>query len=151
MSISEILEKILPWHNPKSRSEAKRRLKLVIAHDRAGLNPEAVEAMRREILEVVARYVEIDMEEMEFSLDSKQRMTSLTANLPIRRIKNVDRERQPLDIVADSVTILEEIETVEKPENSETIEVLETIEIIEKPEASAKTENVEKPEDSQEL
>ncbi|MGP0128385.1 MAG: cell division topological specificity factor MinE [cyanobacterium endosymbiont of Rhopalodia musculus] len=86
--IFDRLEKLFPWKSlPKSGEEAKRRLRVVIAHDRAGLSSEILESMRQEILEVVSRYVDIDPEEMEFVLESDQRITALIANLPIRRVR----------------------------------------------------------------
>lgn len=86
--LSEILERLFPWtNNTNSREEVKRRLKVVIAYDRAGLTPEMVKQMREEILAVVSRYVEINSEELELSIENSDRATALIANMPIKRVK----------------------------------------------------------------
>jgi cell division topological specificity factor len=84
MTVKDFIDKLL-GRQTSSASTAKQRLQLVLAHDRSDLNPELLAQMRREILEVVARYVEIDIEEGDVSLETEDRMTALVANLPIRR------------------------------------------------------------------
>ena len=86
MTLRDFVNKLL-GRQPASATTAKQRLQLVLAHDRSDLNPELLEQMRREILEVVSRYVEIDLEEGDVSLETEDRVTALVANLPIKRAR----------------------------------------------------------------
>lgn len=88
MSLRDVINKLL-GRQANSAGTARQRLQLVLAHDRSDLNPELLERMRREILEVVSRYVEIDLEEGDVSLATEDRVTALVANLPIRRTRPI--------------------------------------------------------------
>jgi|TARA_B000000475_G_C15591508_1_gene280862 cell division topological specificity factor len=84
MTLRDIINKLLR-RQPASASTARERLQLVLAHDRSDLSTELLDQMRKEILEVVAKYVEIDVNEGAVSLETEDRMTALVANLPIKR------------------------------------------------------------------
>tara|TARA_Y100001968_G_C19076726_1_gene581047 strand:+ start:200 stop:544 length:345 start_codon:yes stop_codon:yes gene_type:complete len=84
MTLRDIINKLLR-RQQSSASTARERLQLVLAHDRTDLSSDLLDQMRKEILEVVAKYVEIDMTEVAVSLETEDRMTALVANLPIKR------------------------------------------------------------------
>ena len=86
MTLLDLIDKLL-GRQQASATTAKHRLQLVLAHDRSDLNPELLQRMRKEILEVVSKYVELDLDGGDVTLETEDRSTALVANLPIRRGK----------------------------------------------------------------
>ncbi len=84
MTLRDLINKLI-GRQQASAAKARERLQLVLAHDRTDLSPDLLDQMREEILKVVAKYVEIDVEEGAVSLETEDRMTALVANLPIKR------------------------------------------------------------------
>jgi len=99
MTLIDFIQRLLGREKP-SGALARERLQLVLAHDRSDLNPELLEQMRREILEVVQKYVEIDLDSGDVSLETGDRVTALVANLPIRRARPLATTRPAGDAVA---------------------------------------------------
>jgi cell division topological specificity factor len=101
MTLLAFINRLLGRQKP-SATMARERLQLVLAHDRSDLNPELLDQMRREILEVVQRYVEIDIESGDVSLETEDRVTALVANLPIRRARPQPLPASPSTEAAES-------------------------------------------------
>lgn len=76
---------------PSPKDVAKDRLRLILIQDRGELAPETVEKIRKEILEVISKYVEIDATDMEFALTKTEASEgigpTLVANIPIKNIR----------------------------------------------------------------
>ena len=107
MIITEILESLYSGQKSNSRGQVKQRLKFILAHDRAALTPKMMEDLRREILEVVSRYVDLDEDGLDFTLESDNRMTALIANLPIRKVKNTIPEERSEEKAEEVESIIE--------------------------------------------
>ncbi len=69
---------------PKSASQAKERLKLVLIHDRTDLSPGMLEAMKDELISVISRYVEIDPQAVRIDMAQEGREQRLVADIPLR-------------------------------------------------------------------
>jgi len=68
-----------------SREEAKGRLHLVLAHDRSGLDGGKLQDLRTEIAQVLAKYVEIDVNSIEIEIERLNRtQTQLVVSSPLR-------------------------------------------------------------------
>lgn len=113
--ISTLLDRLFQRSNVPSGAKVKQRLKFILAHDRAAIEPQVFENMRNEIMRVVSKYVELDEGLLDIRLESDKRMTALIANLPIRMV----REELP-----DLVSLFDEpAEEVDSPNNSDALEM----------------------------
>jgi cell division topological specificity factor len=83
----------------ESSGIAKERLKLVLIHDRAGTSPSSnlIESLKKDIVAVIEKYFEVSEEDFDVEIKSSSdprggsSETRLTANIPIRKIRNIGR------------------------------------------------------------
>ena len=66
-----------------SSATAKERLRLVLMTDHLELAPEMIEQMKRELVEVISRHVEVDRERIDVTFERQDRTLALLANIPI--------------------------------------------------------------------
>ena len=83
-----LLDKFLGKDNKTAKTTARDRLQVVIMHDRAALPAPLLEQMRRDIMAVVSRYVEVDEDALDVNLERDEETVALVANIPIRRVKD---------------------------------------------------------------
>ena len=130
-----------------SKDKAKERLQLVLMQDRASVSPDFFEKMKKELIEVIKKYIEIDEELLEVQLtrgfeDDNGTGPALYANIPIKNIKPVAKvvvEKSDEEENKVGVTIEE---TKEKSNEEATKEKVESIDITETSKEEAK-ENVD--------
>lgn len=70
-----------------SSQTAKERLHLVLVHDRANLSPHLLEELKEDLIEVISKYMEFDVDSIQVNLDSDESTVALVANIPIREVK----------------------------------------------------------------
>jgi len=70
-----------------SKEQAKDRLRLVLVHDRSVIAPHTMEALRRELIDVISRYLEIDTEGVEVDLTNEESAVALVANIPVKSVR----------------------------------------------------------------
>ncbi|HLX25354.1 MAG TPA: cell division topological specificity factor MinE [Candidatus Cybelea sp.] len=66
-----------------SSTTAKERLRLVLMTDHLELAPEMIDAMKRDLVDVISRYVEVDREKIDVTFEQQDRALAMLANIPI--------------------------------------------------------------------
>ena len=81
------LTKFFGGGNEGSGQKAKDRLKIVLIHDRTDISPQLLDNLRDEMVDVLAKYMDIDTRKIEIALEHDDNAVALVANIPILRIK----------------------------------------------------------------
>ena len=68
---------------PPSADTAKQRLQLVIAHDKGSGGYEFLPLLQRELLEVIKKYVEIDVRKVKVDIERGDQMSILELNVEL--------------------------------------------------------------------
>lgn len=77
-----LLDYLLGQRKKKSAYLAKDRLQILLAHERSERNaPDYLPKMRKDILAVIAKYVDIDDEKLQISVDEANGFEVLELNL----------------------------------------------------------------------
>ncbi len=67
-----------------SSDVARQRMRLVLIQDRIDLSPEKMEQMKREIWEVVSRYMVVDEDFKEFEVRRLDELVMLVSNIEVK-------------------------------------------------------------------
>ncbi|MCE9664077.1 cell division topological specificity factor MinE [Halomonas sp. M5N1S17] len=80
------LLEFLKRERKKSASVAKERLQIIVAHQRSQRGqPDYMPMLERELLEVIRRYVQVDDDAINISLDSEDNCSVLELNVTLPR------------------------------------------------------------------
>ena len=70
-----------------SKDVAKDRLKLVLIHDRASLSPTMMENLRKDLVQVISKYLDFDENALDVQMAEQDNMTMLEVNIPVANVK----------------------------------------------------------------
>jgi cell division topological specificity factor len=68
---------------PPSSATAKERLRLVLLSDHLSLAPDVVEALKHDLIEVISRYLDVDVPHCDVSFEQREKEIAMLANIPI--------------------------------------------------------------------
>ncbi len=100
-----------------AKDVACNRLRVVLMQDRTNLTPELLQRMRRELVELLSKYVEMDKDALELNFDQEGDQMALMLSIPVIRAKDEAEIEEALKAEEKAETEAEEEETEE--ENSE--------------------------------
>ena len=99
-----------------AKDVACNRLRVVLMQDRTNLTPELLQRMRKELIELLSKYVEMDKDALELNLDQEDGQMALMLSIPVIRAKDEEEIEKAL---AEEKAKSEDNEESEKDSDSE--------------------------------
>lgn len=168
--LKEICNKVLSLFKQTEKEEenakdvACNRLRVVLMQDRTNLTPELLQRMRRELVELLSKYVEMDKDALELNFDQEGDQMALMLSIPVIRAKDEKEIEEALkaeDEAEESDEDLEseedddseeekEEETSSEDEGNDSEDNQENFEDVEKTEETSEEPEIKEPEQNQE-
>lgn len=166
--LKELCNKVLSLFKQTEAKEenakdvACNRLRVVLMQDRTNLTPELLQRMRRELIELLSKYVEMDKDALELNFDQEGDQMALMLSIPVIRAKDeaeiekalAEEETENTEEEVEDESSDEEIGEREEANEAEEEETDETNEAEEdetanEPEENSEVEEVEESEKSE--
>lgn len=100
-----------------AKDVACNRLKLVLMQDRTNLTPAIMDRMRKELIELLSKYVELDKELLDLNFEHEDNQMALMLSIPVIRAKNEEEIQEMIDKEEEEKKLLEEAESEEEDDD----------------------------------
>jgi len=98
---SDLYDRVLSFFTntqDDSKLVAKNRLRTVLMQDRVGFSERAMQLLKDDMIDSISRYLEIDIESFDLSIDATENATVLNLSIPVLRPKTDDEIDEALAI-----------------------------------------------------
>lgn len=87
--IVNILKWVQQWlqGDEPSSHVAKRRLQLVLVNNRVGMSPDMMDSLRSDIISVVSKYFEINMDTTKIAWERSGESMALVSSIEVKRVR----------------------------------------------------------------
>ncbi|MBR5303843.1 MAG: cell division topological specificity factor MinE [Candidatus Gastranaerophilales bacterium] len=118
---SDLYDRVLSFFTTQSSDDtkvmAKSRLRTVLMQDRVGFSERAMQMLKDDLIESISKYLEIDEESFDLSIDAKENATILNLSIPVLRTKTDEeidealnaQEKQKIEKTQEIVDELQEL------------------------------------------
>ena len=149
---SDLYDKVLSFFTSQNPDEtkivAKSRLKTVLMQDRVGFSERAMQMLKDDLIDSISRYLEIDTDSFDLSIDAKEDTTILNLSIPVLRPKTDEEIDEALSIqkkaqIEKTQEIVGELKELVKEKAQELAEQMSDDETSEEVEEEKKEETKE--------